>query len=56
MLGVNTNSTETSSSDEEEEPFEMNLINSTVYIVSMTLQVSTFAVNYRVSKEFNGVF
>ena len=34
--------------DEESEPFEANLINSTVYIVSMTLQISTFAVNYRV--------
>ncbi|NP_001135438.1 ATPase type 13A1 [Nasonia vitripennis] len=47
ILGTNTNSTATSSTDEKEEPFEMNLINSTVYIVSMTLQVSTFAVNYR---------
>ncbi|XP_012219639.2 endoplasmic reticulum transmembrane helix translocase [Linepithema humile] len=31
----------------EEEPFEANIINSTVYIISMTLQVSTFAINYR---------
>ncbi|XP_011869217.1 PREDICTED: manganese-transporting ATPase 13A1 [Vollenhovia emeryi] len=31
----------------EEEPFEANLINSTVYIISMSLQVSTFAINYR---------
>lgn len=33
----------------EEEPFEANLINSTVYIIAMSLQVSTFAINYRVS-------
>ncbi|KYM97902.1 PREDICTED: manganese-transporting ATPase 13A1 [Cyphomyrmex costatus] len=31
----------------EEEPFEANLINSTVYIVAMSFQVSTFAINYR---------
>ncbi|XP_058803201.1 endoplasmic reticulum transmembrane helix translocase [Phymastichus coffea] len=36
-----------SDSDKEEENFQMNLINSTVYIMSMALQVSTFAVNYR---------
>lgn len=35
----------------EDEPFQANLINSTVYIVSMTLQVSTFAVNYRVCRK-----
>ncbi|XP_070527525.1 endoplasmic reticulum transmembrane helix translocase isoform X2 [Cardiocondyla obscurior] len=31
----------------EEQPFEANLINSCVYIISMSLQVTTFAVNYR---------
>lgn len=31
----------------EEEPFEANLINSTVYIITLFLQVSTFAINYR---------
>ncbi|XP_024892380.1 manganese-transporting ATPase 13A1 [Temnothorax curvispinosus] len=31
----------------EEEPFEANIINSTVYIIAMALQVSTFAINYR---------
>ncbi|EZA50425.1 manganese-transporting ATPase 13A1 [Ooceraea biroi] len=33
--------------NDEEEPFEKNLINSTVYIIAMSLQVSTFAINYR---------
>ncbi|XP_054002108.1 endoplasmic reticulum transmembrane helix translocase [Hylaeus anthracinus] len=32
---------------DEDEPFEANLINSTVYIIAMALQVSTFAINYR---------
>lgn len=36
-------------SSEDESPFEANLINSTVYIIAMSLQVSTFAINYRVS-------
>ncbi|EFN88845.1 manganese-transporting ATPase 13A1 [Harpegnathos saltator] len=36
-----------SASSDDEEPFEKNLINSTVYIIAMSLQVSTFAINYR---------
>ena len=36
-----------------EAKFSPNLLNTTVYIISMSLQVSTFAVNYRVSVELN---
>lgn len=35
--------------EREKEEFVPNIINSTVYIICMALQVSTFAVNYKVS-------
>ncbi|KAL2732695.1 endoplasmic reticulum transmembrane helix translocase isoform X1 [Vespula maculifrons] len=44
---VNQNVSIDSSNNDEDKPFEANLINSTVYIVAMALQVSTFAINYR---------
>lgn len=33
--------------DEKSKEFEPNIINSTVYLICMGLQVSTFAVNYK---------
>ena len=45
----NLNMTATASSNfgDEGEQFEPNLLNSTVYIIAMALQLSTFAINYR---------
>lgn len=36
----------------EAEGFKPNILNTTVYIISVALQISTFAVNYRVSSFF----
>ncbi|KOC60801.1 putative cation-transporting ATPase 13A1 [Habropoda laboriosa] len=33
--------------NDEDEPFEPNLLNSTVFIIVMAIQISTFAINYR---------
>lgn len=48
LLGT-SNVTETvlNGADETEEIFEPNVVNSAVYIISLALQVSNFAVNYR---------
>lgn len=35
-----------------EAKFSPNILNTTVYIISMALQVSTFAVNYKVSSSY----
>jgi len=39
----------TASVDVQAQPFKPSLLNSTVYLMSVALQLSTFAVNYRVS-------
>ena len=38
-----------------EKEFEQNVLNSTVYLISMTMQISNVAVNYRVSINWNSV-
>ena len=33
---------------DEKKPFEPNLLNSSIYIISICFQINTFAVNYKV--------
>ncbi|XP_043502846.1 endoplasmic reticulum transmembrane helix translocase [Polistes fuscatus] len=44
---VNRNISSVDTSDKDEDKFEASLINSTVYIIAVALQISTFAINYR---------